>query len=111
MKKLMFLFILTVAMTLTAHAPSDMTLTYEPETNLLTVEIDHGVRDTDRHYIDNVKLTNEGKEVIIHNISRQENEKGITLIYRIPDIAAGSVLSVTATCNRIGRMTRSIEIQ
>jgi len=94
-----------------AHAPSEMELSFDKESSQLTINIDHGVRDGNSHYIDKLTIKVGKKDILVHLISSQETNEGIMLTYRLPDLKAGTTLEVTASCNRIGKMTRNIVIE
>ena len=93
-----------------AHPPSDISISYGPGSKMLQVEIIHNVSNPESHYIKKVDVAINGKEIIEHKISRQDNNAGQTVIYLIPDAKSGDTLSVEAYCSISGKLMRAIII-
>lgn len=112
MFKVISLVILFVSFAaLQGHAPSDMEITFDSDDLVLTIVIEHQVGNPETHYVDKVTVSSERREMVVHQISRQDDNQQVTLKYRIPDAKPGMTLTILATCNRVGRLTRSIEIE
>ena len=94
-----------------AHPPSDIKLTYVPKTKILTAIIMHNVKDVKKHFIYKVDVSINGKEVISHAISQQDNLMTQTVSYLLPDAKPGDALSVEAYCNLSGKLLREIKTQ
>ncbi len=92
-----------------AHPPSDIKLTYVPKTKILTAVIMHNVSDVKKHFIYKVVTGLNGKEIISHAISQQDNSVSQTVSYLIPDCKPGDVLSVEGSCNLSGKLLREIK--
>ena len=80
-----FLIFFAVTSTAYAHPPSDIKITFDPMTNILTAVIAHNTSNPSNHYIKKVDIGLNGKEIIEHTISRQDNNAEQTVSYRIPD--------------------------
>ncbi len=112
MKKMLILIGLLVFLAgLQSHAPSDMEISFDAEEQILTLVIMHGVGDHQSHYIGSVTVSQGGKEIIVQQLSRQDDNEKVTLKYRIPEAEKGMTLNIVANCNRTGRMRREIEIE
>ncbi len=107
-KGTLILAVLIFALALSAHSPSNIQLTFDDETALLSISITHNVRNTENHYISELTVDLGGERIITHKLSEQETTAGIDLSYRLPDIKDGVSITVTASCNRVGRMTRTL---
>ncbi len=94
-----------------AHPPSDIKITYNPKTKILTAVIAHKVSDVKKHFINKVDVGLNGREVISHAISKQDNKANQTVSYLMPDASPGDVLSVEAYCNLSGKLSREIKTQ
>jgi len=94
-----------------AHPPKDITITYDPATKILKAVIVHDVSNPAKHFIKTVDVSLNGKEIIGHLISRQDNNDTQTVAYLIPDALAGDTLAVEGHCNISGKLEKSIKIQ
>ena len=93
-----------------AHPPSDIIITFGPETKILNAVIMHSVSNPHNHYINKVDIALNGQEIIEHKISRQDNNVSQTVSYLIPDAQAGDTLSVEAYCSISGKLKKEIKV-
>jgi len=93
-----------------AHPPSDIKITFDAQTKILTAVILHGVSNPARHYIKKVDVALNGKEIIEQSISRQDNAQSQTVSYLIPDAKAGDLLSVEGYCNLSGKLQKQLKL-
>jgi len=112
MKKIIIFLILSffVSSAAYAHPPSDIKITYDSKTKILTALIMHNVSDTKKHYINKVDVGLNGKEIISHVISRQDNNISQAVSYLIPDVKIGDKLSVEAYCSISGKLEKEIKV-
>ncbi len=103
--------VLMAASRVYAHPPSDIKITYDLKTQILTAVIVHNTSNTANHYIEKVDVGLNGTEIIEHKISRQDNNDEQTVSYRIPDVKAGDVLSVEGHCSISGQLEKKITVQ
>lgn len=109
-KILSILFFLANAAIAYAHPPQDIIINYDPVKKVLKAVIIHNVSDPAKHYIKKVDVAINGKEVIEHRISRQDNFDNQTVSYVMPDAAWGDVLSVEAYCSMSGVLKKEIKL-
>ena len=93
-----------------AHPPQDITITYDAATKTVKAVITHQVSNPQNHYIKKVDVGLNGKEVIEHSISRQDNNSTQIVTYLIPDAKAGDIISIEAYCSISGKLTKEIKI-
>jgi hypothetical protein len=93
-----------------AHPPSDIHLSYDPDTKILRAEIMHNVSNPGSHYIKKVDIGLNGKEIIEQAISRQDNGISQSVSYLIPDAKSGDTLSVEGYCSISGKLVKEIKI-
>lgn len=91
-----------------AHPPSGIKITYDSKTKILTALIMHNVSDVKKHYISKVDVGINGREIISHAISKQDNNINQKVSYLIPDAKAGDKLSVEAYCNISGKLEKAV---
>ncbi|MCX5692441.1 MAG: hypothetical protein NTX47_01965 [Candidatus Omnitrophica bacterium] len=110
MKKIAIFLILSFLMCSLAyaHPPSDIKITYDSKTKILTALIMHNVSDVNKHYIYKVNVGLNGGEIISHAISRQDNNINQKVSYLIPDAKAGDKISVEGYCNISGKLAKEI---
>ena len=91
-----------------AHPPSDIKITFDAKTKMLHAVILHNVKDALKHYINKVDVALNGKKIIEHNISKQDNNESQAVDYLIPDAKDGDVLSVDGFCSIVGNLKKDI---
>lgn len=109
MKKLILVCLFSIMLSgLLAHSAQEVTANYDMESKLLKVDFEHKVRDASDHFIYEVKVEVNEKEIITQLISKQENGDGGQLTYRIPDLKVGDEVKIITECNKRGK--KSIEL-
>ncbi len=93
------------------HAPSVVTLDFNKKTRILEVKYDHRVRDATQHYVIEVKVWLNEKEIVIQSLSSQDDLDGGLLVYKIIDAKPGDEIHVQVRCNRAGNNSASIKIE
>ncbi len=93
-----------------AHPPSDIKITYDAKTKILRAVIMHKVNDAKKHFINKVDVGLNGREIISHAISQQDNNISQTVSYLVPDAKAGDKLSVEAYCSISGKLEKEIKV-
>ena len=93
-----------------AYPPSDITITFDAQTKILKALITHNVSSPEKHYINKVDVGLNGKEIIEHNISKQDNNQTQAVSYLIGDVKSGDVLSVEAYCSISGKLKKQITV-
>ncbi|HTY45406.1 MAG TPA: hypothetical protein VMD52_05410 [Patescibacteria group bacterium] len=114
MKRILLLlpavFLIALCSVAYAHPPQDITITYDTKTKMLTAVILHNVSNPANHYIAKVDVGRNGREIIEHHISRQDNNATQTVTYFIPDAAPGDTLSVEGYCSISGKLKKEIKV-
>ena len=93
------------------HPPQYIKLTFDAKTKELEAVIKHFVGNATNHYIKKVDVGLNGKEVIEHQISKQDNPETQTVVYLIPDAKPGDTLSVGAYCSLFGKLEKEIKVK
>jgi hypothetical protein len=94
-----------------AHPPVSIAITYNKETKIADAVIVHPVSNPATHYIYKVDVGLNGKEIVTHAISLQENNNEQHVSYRLPDAKAGDKVSIEGYCNLSGSLTQEITVQ
>ena len=112
MKKIALFLILSffICSVAYAHPPSDIKIIYDSGTKTLKTVIMHNVSDVKKHFINKVDIGLNGKEIISHAISQQDNNASQTVSYLIPDAKSGDALSVEGYCSLSGSLTKEIKV-
>lgn len=106
------LFVTTMIVGLTnvnANNPSNMVLKYNLDTQTLNVTITHSVSNPLTHYIIEVLISLNGLQVLNQSYTSQPTSNIFTYNYIIA-ATQGDTFEVTAICNQVGSITRSITI-
>ena len=110
-----FVFILMInlvflaSISVGAHSPSDMSLSYDESTAQLHVSGTHEVSDPSTHYVYIMSLKING---VVFNTREFANQSGNSFTYTFYNVEAveGDVLEVTAYCNQGGSITRELTV-
>ncbi|MDD3374741.1 MAG: hypothetical protein PHY73_03330 [Candidatus Omnitrophica bacterium] len=94
-----------------AHPPSDIKITFDPETKILQAIIYHSTSNPAQHYINKIDVALNGKEIISQEISREDNNLTQTASYLISDAKPGDVLSVEGYCSISGKLGKEITVR
>lgn len=92
-----------------AHPPQDMELGYDSDTGELRVTIQHTVADASDHFISNVVVLVQGKEIGQYPYTEQPDSRSFTYIYQV-QADQGEEITVRALCNKAGSIEKSIRI-
>lgn len=90
-----------------AHGPKSVDLEYVMATQTLSVTIVHSVKNPAKHYIKEISLSVNGKEVSKHEYKSQPDKKSFTIKYKVT-AKEGDTIKVTAWCNYIG--SKSVDL-
>jgi len=93
-----------------AHPPSDIEITFDSASKTLKAVIIHQVNNPKAHYIKTVNVGLNGKGIIEHKISAQDNNATQTVSYLIPDAKPQDTVSLEAYCNISGKLKKEIKI-
>ncbi|MDD4357246.1 MAG: hypothetical protein PHN98_08340 [Smithellaceae bacterium] len=93
----------------TADPPQNLTLTYNLQTQTLTVTITHPSTFTGFHYINQVKINKNNVLVEKNDYKSQTGKKSFVYTYNIP-AAPNDILEVTANCNIQGSKTATLKV-
>jgi len=104
-------FFLIAVSTAYAHPPSDIKITFDPQTKTLKAVIFHRVSNPASHFINKVDIGLNGKEIIEHSISREDNNSTQTVSYLIPDAKPGDTILVEAYCSISGNLTKELRVE
>lgn len=88
-----------------ADPPKKIALVCTTESKTLQIDVFHPVQNVEKHYIDIITISINGKEVKKINFSRQSDKKGEKAEVTIPEITSGCKISVRASCNEFGSKT------
>ncbi|MCM8824143.1 MAG: hypothetical protein NC822_05680 [Candidatus Omnitrophica bacterium] len=94
-----------------AHPPFDIYISFDKATKMINAQIVHKVSNLKTHYIIKVYISINGKEIIQHQISRQDNNEEQKVAYLIPDVKNNDVISVEAYCNISGKLKKDIVVR
>ncbi len=102
------LFALTIT-PISAHPPSNMTLSYDYDTQILTVTVFHAVADPNTHYIEQININKNSVFVMERNYTSQASTSSMADTFNI-DAQDNDILQVTAICSISGQIQRQITV-
>ena len=107
---IVFIFLVSVSVAY-AHPPSGIEITFDAESKILKAVIIHNTSNPASHYIKKVDVGLNGKEIMEHLITRQDNFDSQTVSYLIPDAKDGDVISVEGYCSISGKLQKQITVK
>lgn len=96
---------------LSAHPASQVTLSYDQETQILRVDFEHKVSNALVHFINKIEVKLNDNIIIEQKIDIQDTKDGGTFIYKVPGLEPGDKISVTTECNKNGKKSAELEIE
>lgn len=108
---LILALMISFAAGLLAHPASNVTLSYDAKTQLLTLGFEHSVKNPADHFISGVAIKVGGKEVISQSLNLQEKAVGGTLVYKLIDLKEGTVVEAITECNKVGKKSAKLTIK
>lgn len=97
--------ILAAGSYLMAHPPSAISVEYDYDTELLSIEVSHSVGNPDRHYISDIEVALNSEKAIMQKYSGQFDSIKRSAVYLLESLNEGDSVSVTARCSVSGDMT------
>ena len=94
-----------------AHPPTDITINYDPATQIVTAVIIHPVKDTTKHFINKADVSLNGREVVSLPFQQQETKVSQTVNYKLTGAKAGDVISIEGYCNLSGKLAKELKIK
>ena len=92
-----------------AHPPTDMTLSYDYDNQILTVTAFHSVSDVNSHYIESLTIHKNGQFVLVRSYTSQSSMSAMSDTFDI-DAVDDDVLQVTAVCSNWGQLVRQVTV-
>ena len=112
MKKLLLcLGLLLVAVPAFAHPPTHIEVSFDKETKILAAKISHHVENPATHYVAKVDIAVNGKEILTHQISRQDTQNEQVVLYLLPDVKSGDEITIEAYCSIMGKKEAKIKAE
>ncbi len=93
------------------HPPSEVDLKYASQDGILTIAALHSVQNPADHYIKEYVIKVDGKEVEKVTLTSQTTPQESDLVTKLPNLAKGSVIEVTAECNKFGERRASLTVE
>jgi hypothetical protein len=105
---LFVLFPLNVSPTL-AHPPTQMTLSYNYDNQVLTVTVFHSVTDPNTHYIELITINKNGAFAMNRTYTSQTSTSSMVDTFDV-DAEDNDILQVTAICSISGQIQRQVTV-
>ena len=93
-----------------AHGPSDVEVTYDPETHILRVHAYHDSKNAAEHYVNKIAVKVNGKKMVEQVFRSQTDRLHQEALFLIIDAGVGDTIDVMAGCNIHGKKTVSMRI-
>ncbi len=93
-----------------AHAPLNITMTYDAKAKIVTISIFHPVARPTTHYIKRVVVSLNGTKIADKSFYKQDTDVNQELILPVAQAKSGDRVSIEAYCNVGGSLAKDIEI-
>jgi hypothetical protein len=94
-----------------AHPAKSVELTFDKSTKILTATVIHEVKDSGKHFISSVQIKINKRDAVVQTLNLQDNMKGGVYQYKLNDVKVGDTVTLTTTCNFVGKKAASIVIK
>jgi len=113
MKKLFFSFIaLLFTISIFAHPPKSVKLTYYKTDKKVVIEAIHKVKNVETHYIDKIVVYVNDVEKETINLTKQTSLEAEKYTYMLGnDIKEGDKIKFLVNCNKMGKKTAELTIK
>jgi hypothetical protein len=107
MKKIViFLALVSLGTLCFAHPPKDVTVSYDPAGQMLTVTVTHLIKqspitDPAKHHLKDISVTINGAEAVVTNYDYQEFDEGEIVVFHL-NLKPGDKVMVAAECSLRG---------
>ncbi|MCD4780821.1 MAG: hypothetical protein K8S27_09795 [Candidatus Omnitrophica bacterium] len=93
----------------TAHPPTAISIN-DTNGSMLIIDVEHPVGGDKDHFINSIKIYKNG-ELIITQVTSQQETQNLTLTYRVPSLKVGDIIKVEAKCNIAGSLEAEYRIR
>ena len=90
-----------------SHPASDILITFNNETKTLDIEAVHSVKDAMKHFINQIKISVDGKVMIQQSLNSQSTIQSQKVSYKLIDAKAESKIEVETNCNKGGKLVKT----
>jgi len=98
-----------LAVPVSSHSPTDMSISYDPNTAKIYVTVNHMVDDPATHYLSRIKVKLNGNVISDPDYKSQPTKDTFTLTYDV-NANAGDEVWVTASCVRGGGIEKTYKV-
>lgn len=112
-KRILFSLLIMVVISLSsmAHAPKKIILKFNTETNTLSADIIHKVKDISSHYISDVIIYVNDVEVKKASFEKQAEKENEEAEYLLENIKVGDEIKLVAKCNKFGKKSAKLVVE
>jgi lipopolysaccharide export system protein LptA len=107
---LSILFLFSI-ISLSAHPASSVSASFDKEQSTLSISFKHQVKNNADHFVSEVVVLKNKKEIISQKLTYQDTSDGGALVYKINDLKPKDKLEIVTTCNKIGKKSQTLEIK
>ncbi|MCK4662569.1 MAG: hypothetical protein KAT68_06875 [Bacteroidales bacterium] len=109
-KMLSLILMVFLPIILMAHPPKKVDVKYKKESNKLIISIPHLVKNVEKHYIESIIISVDGKEIKVLEYTSQSTKESHDIEIELPELESGNEVEVKAKCNKMGTKVTTIKI-
>ena len=107
---LLFVFLCYVLVT-SAHPPKKIVLNTDLKNKSLSINIVHPVKDSEKHFISDVKVSLNGQVIEEKKFTKQSTTTNEIISMTIDEMKEGDKIEVECVCNKAGRKKASVVVK
>ncbi len=93
-----------------AHTPLDIEASYDKDKGVLKIVIIHPVRDSQRHFVDNIKILHNGNIISDKTFISQTDNNMQSINIKSLNLKPGDEIIIEAKCSIYGKLKKSIKL-
>jgi hypothetical protein len=93
------------------HPPKKVDGEFDLESHLLKVVVSHDSKDAVKHFINEIEVKLNGKEIIEQEFGSQQDRSVQEVVYKIIDAKAGDKIEIVAGCNISGKKKAALTVE
>ena len=94
-----------------AHAPKKIILSFDKSNNTLSAEIMHKVKDVSTHYLATITIFVNDVEVKTATFEKQLAKENHEVSYLLENIKVGDEIKLSAKCSKFGKKSAKVIVE
>ena len=107
---LILMLILLITASGYAHPPYDIEFSYDKDKDVLKIDIIHPVGNPQKHFVDNIKILQNGNIISDKTFTSQTNNNMQSISIKSLNLKSDDEIIIEAKCNMYGKREKPIKL-